>query len=70
MITWSFFMVEDNEHDRIAFQRAMSKGCVDCNLAICERAEEGENLLNSPDDTFDLVVLDFNLPGRQKNLPP
>lgn len=74
-------LIEANAHDRIAFERAMKMGGVDCHLTFCERAEEADNLLNSTADTFDLVVLDFDLPGmngldffkkvrRQKNLPP
>jgi signal transduction histidine kinase len=74
-------LVEDNEHDRIAFQRAMKMGDVDCRISFCERAEEAENLMNSGNDAFDLVVLDFDLPGMngleffrnmrpKKNLPP
>jgi signal transduction histidine kinase len=74
-------LIEDNEHDRIAFQRAMKMGDVDCRLAICERAEEARDLLESVEKAFDLVVLDFDLPGmngldffkimkRKKNLPP
>jgi signal transduction histidine kinase len=74
-------LIEDNEHDRIAFQRAMKMGDLDCRLTICERAEEAENLLHDGDDAVDLVVLDFDLPGmngldffrkirQRKYLPP
>jgi signal transduction histidine kinase len=74
-------LIEDNEHDRIAFQRAIEKECAGCDLTVCERAEEAENLLKGGDIAFDIVVLDFDLPGmngldffkkvrRQKNLPP
>jgi signal transduction histidine kinase len=74
-------LVEDNEHDRIAFQRALNMGGVDCHLTLCERAEEAEVLMNNADESFNLVVVDFDLPGmnglkffekkkRQKNLPP
>jgi len=74
-------LVEDNEHDCIAFERAMHRASVDCDLEVCERAEEAENLLNRADGVFDLVVVDFDLPGmngldffrrvrKRKNLPP
>jgi signal transduction histidine kinase len=56
-------LVEDNEHDRIAFERAMKMGGVDYSIKFCERAEEAENLLNSGDNSFDLVVVDYDLPG-------
>ena len=59
----------------------MKMGDVDCRIAFCERAEEADGLLKSTDGAFDLVVLDFDLPGmngmdffkkmkRKKNLPP
>ncbi|MEJ2728231.1 MAG: response regulator [Deltaproteobacteria bacterium] len=74
-------LIEDNEHDRIAFERAMNRASVDCDLEFCERAEEAENLLKSADSAFDLVVVDFDLPGmngldffkkmrHRKNFPP
>jgi signal transduction histidine kinase len=74
-------LIEDNEHDRIAFQRAMDKQSTGCDLTVCERAEEAENLLKQADHPFDIVVLDFDLPGingleffekmrGQPNLPP
>jgi signal transduction histidine kinase len=56
-------LVEDNEHDRIAFERAMKMGGVDYSIKFCERAEEAENLLNRGDNSFDLVVVDYDLPG-------
>jgi len=74
-------LIEDNEHDRIAFQRAIKKECVGCDLTVCQRAEEAESLLKRDDHALDLVVLDYDLPGmngldffkkmsRQQNLPP
>jgi signal transduction histidine kinase len=74
-------LIEDNEHDRIAFQRAIEKECVGCGLTVCERAELAEHLLKRADNAFDIVVLDYDLPGmngldffkkvrRQQNLPP
>ncbi|MEJ2100595.1 MAG: response regulator [Desulfobacterales bacterium] len=77
----NILLIEDNEHDRVAFQRAMKIGDVDCRIAFCERAEEAADLLKNADDAYDLVVLDFDLPGmngldffkkmkRKKNLPP
>ena len=77
----NILLIEDNEHDRVAFRRAMKMGDVDCRIAFCERAEEADELLKSDYDALDLVVLDFDLPGmngldffkkikRKKNLPP
>jgi len=74
-------LIEDNEHDRIAFQRAMKSERLDCDITVCQRAEEAERLLMRPEHPFDIVVLDFDLPGingldffkkvrGQQNLPP
>ena len=74
-------LIEDNEHDRIAFQRAIKKGLDDCTITVCERAEDAETLLNGNDRAFDLAVVDFDLPGMngldffkkmkgRKNMPP
>jgi signal transduction histidine kinase len=74
-------LIEDDEHDRAAFQRRMQRGQIDCRLTVCERAEEAENLLTKGNDVFNLVVLDYDLPGmngldffmkmkRRKDLPP
>jgi signal transduction histidine kinase len=56
-------LVEDNEHDRIAFERAIKRGKMDCRIQFCERAEEAENHLAGADVGFDLVVVDYDLPG-------
>ena len=77
----NILLIEDNEHDRVAFQRAMKMGDVDCRIAFCKRAEEADDLMKSAGGAFDVVVLDFDLPGmngldffkkmkRKKNLPP
>jgi signal transduction histidine kinase len=74
-------LVEDNEHDHIAFQRTMKKKYKNCIITACERAEEAEKVLNTAGDAVDLVVVDFDLPGMngvdffkkmkgKKNLPP
>jgi signal transduction histidine kinase len=74
-------LIEDNEHDSIAFQRSMKKERPDCNITVCQRAEEAENLLKPSGQAYDIVVLDFDLPGingldffrkmrGQQNLPP
>jgi signal transduction histidine kinase len=74
-------LIQDNADDRVAFERALKKGNIDRSLSVCKRAEEAESRLTSANDTFDLVVTEFDLPGmngldffmkvrRQKNLPP
>jgi len=74
-------LVEDNEHDRIAFERALKTANINLDLTVCNRAEEAESRLTSPNNDFQLVVTSYDLPGmngldlymkvrRQKNLPP
>jgi signal transduction histidine kinase len=74
-------LIQDNKHDRRDFERSMKMGAVDYNLTVCERAEEAAKLLNRSDDPFDVVAVDFELPGmngldlfrklkRKEKLPP
>lgn len=56
-------LVEDNEHDRVAFRRAFTKSEVACQITECQKAEEAFELLQSSDLSFDLIVMDFGLPG-------
>ncbi len=77
----SILLIEDNEHDRAAFERALRKSETAFEILICERAEEALDKLSDSQESFDLVVVDYDLPGmtgldfyRQhqqvKNLPP
>ena len=54
-------LIEDNEHDRVAFSRAL-RACP-YNIRACERAEEALALLTGAAPEFDVVVVDYNLPG-------
>ncbi|MGA7878401.1 MAG: PAS domain S-box protein, partial [Desulfoferrobacter sp.] len=56
-------LVEDNEHDRVAFRRALSASEIDCRISECQKAEEALELLQLDAQSFDLVVIDFGLPG-------
>ncbi|MEJ2285811.1 MAG: response regulator [Desulfobacterales bacterium] len=74
-------LVEDNEHDSRAFERALNKADIDLDLTVCNRAEEAESRLTGRNNSFQIVVTRYELPGmngldlymkvrRQKNLPP
>lgn len=56
-------LVEDNEHDRVAFRRALRKSKINCHISECQKAEAALELLQSDGKSFDLVVIDFGLPG-------
>lgn len=56
-------LVEDDEHDRLAFCRALNKSQVACEIAECARAEEALKRLRTDLSSFDLVVVDHALPG-------
>jgi PAS domain S-box-containing protein len=56
-------LVEDNEHDRVAFRRALQKSHAPCEISECLRAEEALERLRGEASSFDLVVVDHNLPG-------
>src|SRR5215471_12158286 len=56
-------LVEDSEHDAVAFHRAFRKASALCDIALCERAEEALARLYAQAASFDLVVADYKLPG-------
>jgi PAS domain S-box-containing protein len=56
-------LVEDDEHDRLAFRRAFNKSQIACEIAECPRAEEALKRLRTDLSSFDLVVVDHALPG-------
>ena len=74
-------LIEDNEHDRAAFERALRKSETAFEISVCEKAEEALDKLPANKDFFDLVVVDYDLPGMTgmdfyreqqhvNNLPP
>ncbi len=56
-------LVEDNEHDSLAFRRAFRKSQVACEITECLRAEEALERLRTDASSFDLAVIDHGLPG-------
>ncbi len=56
-------LVEDNEHDQIAFQRALAKSDTSFEVTLCERAESIPALMQTGSESVDIVVIDQNLPG-------
>ena len=56
-------LVEDDNHDRLAFRRAFKRSSVPCEIIGCERAEEALERLRGDTPSFDLVVVDHGLPG-------
>ena len=59
----SILLVEDNDHDRLAFHRAFRKSEVNCEITECQRAEQALERLGADASSFDLVVVDYLLPG-------
>ena len=56
-------LVEDDQHDRLAFHRAFKRALVSSEITECERAEEALERLRTDPSLFDLVVVDHGLPG-------
>jgi len=56
-------LVEDNEHDRLAFRRALYKNGAGFKITECVRAEEALERLGREVSTVDVVVVDYDLPG-------
>jgi PAS domain S-box-containing protein len=56
-------LVEDNEHDRLAFRRGLKKSDTECEITECVRAEEALEILRGSASSFDIGVVDYALPG-------
>lgn len=56
-------LVEDNEHDRIAFKRAFKDSGIACTITEYDRAEDALERLQSDESSFDVVITDHGLPG-------
>jgi DNA-binding NarL/FixJ family response regulator len=56
-------LIEDNQHDRIAFQRALKDEQPACEITHVERGEDAVGLLQSDGPRYDVVVVDYDLPG-------
>ena len=79
--TISVLLVEDNEHDRMAFERSMNISKTNFCVSVCEKAEKALDILADGKNAYDLVVVDYDLPGMNgldffrrlqymKNIPP
>ena len=77
----SILLIEDNEHDRMAFARALHNSGTAFNISICEKAEKALDKFEAGQDAYDLVVIDYDLPGmngldffrrllHMNNIPP
>ena len=56
-------LVEDDEHDRKAFLRALRVSGIECEITECERACTALGLIRADPSCYDLVVVDHHLPG-------
>jgi len=56
-------LVEDSVHDQIALQRAFDRSAIPFRLTVRQRAEEIHPALQTGSSTYDIVVVDYDLPG-------
>lgn len=56
-------LIEDNEHDRVAFRRAFKKSSVTVAITEYVRAEEALRDLREHESEADIIVTDYKLPG-------
>ena len=56
-------LVEDDEHDRLAFRLAFGKSGVACEITECIWAEDALLQVLADPSLFDMVVIDHKLPG-------
>ena len=79
--TISILLIEDNVHDRAAFERALHNSSIAFSVSVCDKAEEALHELAAGRNAYDLVVVDYDLPGmngmdfyrrlkKSNNLPP
>ena len=61
--TLRILLVEDDEHDAVAFKRAFRKSDVLADVTICQRAEDALARLRTDAASFDVAVIDHKLPG-------
>ena len=61
--TLRVLLVEDDEHDVLAFERAFKNSEIACDITRCLRAEDAIERLRSDASSFDIVVTDYRLPG-------
>jgi PAS domain S-box-containing protein len=59
--TIRIFLVDDDEFDAMAFERALKRSGLDFSLTHCNRADQAFEVLY--DIEFDLVFLDYQMPG-------
>ena len=59
----SVLLIEDSEHDRVAFRRSFKKAKAPCKITECVHAEEALEQLRSDVSRFDILVADYKLPG-------
>lgn len=55
-------LVEDSEHDRVAFRRALENAAANFDIVECNRAVDAESRLADDPEGFDLLVVDYKLP--------
>ena len=61
--TFRILLVEDNEHDRLAFRRTFQKSDVPCEITDYACAEDALEQLRSNASSFHIVVIDYMSPG-------
>jgi signal transduction histidine kinase len=56
-------LVEDDEHDRLAFRRAFDRSSLACDITAYVHAKEALHDIHSDPSAFDIAVIDHGLPG-------
>ena len=60
-LTLKLFLVDDDEFDAMAFDRALKKSGMNYSLSHCNQATKALEIIQ--DGEFDLVFLDYQMPG-------
>ena len=56
-------LIEDDEHDRAVFERVLRNHAAGWEVTSVRRAEKALNLVGAGKNGFDVVVVDYDLPG-------
>lgn len=59
----NILLIEDNEFDRLSIQRAFRQSGMPFSVVECERGEDAYRHLKDDQSSFNIVVIDYRLPG-------
>jgi CheY-like chemotaxis protein len=62
MKSLSILLVDDDELERIKFKKVCKDICFPCTIIEAIDGEQALKILNTPKNTFDIIILDLHMP--------